>query len=243
MISNLGKYILMMIQVIRHPDKWRMFWIQLVTEIQKLGVESLGIISIIAVFMGAVAAIQTAYNIDSPLIPMSMVGFTVRQTMVLEFAPTVLSLILAGKVGSRIASEIGTMRVTEQIDALQIMGINTANYLVLPKLLAAMIFNPILITISIFLGIFGGWLAAIGLNLVTNAQYIEGLQSWFDPFSITYALIKTVVFAFIIVSVSSFHGYKITGGALDVGNASTKAVVQSSILIILFNLLLTHMLL
>jgi phospholipid/cholesterol/gamma-HCH transport system permease protein len=243
MISNLGKYLILMFQAVRHPDKWRMFWRQLIIELQSLGVESVGIVAMISIFMGGVAAIQTAYNIDNPLIPMTMVGFTVRQSIILEFAPTVMSLILAGKVGSRIASEIGTMRVTEQIDALQIMGVNSANFLIFPKIVAAMLFNPILITLSMLLGLFGGWLASVSLGLVSTGDYVEGIQSWFDPYIVTYALIKTVIFAYIIVSVSAFHGYVIKGGALDVGSASTKAVVNSSILIILFNLLLTQLLL
>jgi len=243
MITLLGKYLLLMVQVFRKPAKWKVFWRQLMTEFQKIGVESMGIVAIISVFMGAVAAMQVAFNIDSPLIPLITVGFTVRQSIILEFSPTVISLILAGKVGSRIASEIGTMRVTEQIDALQTMGVNSANYLILPKMVAALLFNPALITLSMFLGLVGGLLACVSLDLVSYTVYIEGLQAWFDPWSITYALIKTVIFAFIIVSVSGFNGYIIKGGALDVGNASTKAVVQSSILIILFNLILTEILL
>lgn len=243
MVSALGKYILLMIQVIRRPAKWKVFWGQLMTEFQRIGVESLGIVAIISVFMGAVAAMQVAFNIDSPLIPLITVGFTVRQSIILEFAPTVISLILAGKVGSRIASEIGTMRVTEQIDALQTMGVNSANFLILPKLVAALLFNPVLITMSMFLGLVGGLVACVALDLVSYHLYIEGLQAWFDPWSITYALIKTVIFAFIIVTISGYNGYIIKGGALDVGNASTKAVVQSSILIILFNLVLTEILL
>ena len=212
-------------------------------EFQKLGVESLGIVAIISAFMGAVAAMQVAFNIDSPLISPLLIGFTVRQSVILEFSPTVISLILAGKVGSRIASEIGTMRVTEQIDALQIMGVNSANYLILPKLIAALFFNPVLIVASMFLSLLGGLLACVLLGLTTATTYIDGLQSWYDPWSVQYALIKTVIFAFIIVTVSGFNGYIIKGGALEVGNASTKAVVQSSILIILFNLLLTEILL
>ncbi|MBW6459155.1 MAG: ABC transporter permease [Bacteroidales bacterium] len=243
MVSLLGKYLLLMIQVFRKPAKWKVFWKQLMTEFQKIGVESMGIVAIISVFMGAVAAMQVAFNIDSPLIPLITVGFTVRQSIILEFSPTVISLILAGKVGSRIASEIGTMRVTEQIDALQTMGVNSANYLILPKMVAALLFNPALITMSMFLGLVGGLVACVSLDLVSYTVYIEGLQAWFDPWSITYALIKTVIFAFIIVSVSGFNGYIIKGGALDVGNASTKAVVQTSILIILFNLILTEILL
>jgi len=243
LISLLGKYILLMIQVFKKPEKGKVFWGQLMNEFQKLGVESLGIVAIISTFMGAVLTMQVAFNIDSPLVSPLIIGFTVRQSVILEFAPTVISLILAGKVGSRIASEIGTMRVTEQIDALQIMGVNSANFLILPKLLAALLFNPVLIIMSMFLGLIGGLVACLLLNLASFTVYVDGLQAWYDPWSVSYALIKTVIFAFIIVSVSGFNGYIIKGGALEVGNASTKAVVQSSILIILFNLLLTEILL
>lgn len=243
MVSALGQYLLLMIQVFRKPAKWRVFWGLLMNEFQKIGVESLGIVAIISTFMGAVLAMQVAFNIDSPLVSSLIIGFTVRQSVILEFAPTVISLILAGKVGSRIASEIGTMRVTEQIDALQTMGVNSANFLILPKLTAAILFNPILIVMSMFLGIFGGLLACMMMNLTTMNEYVNGLQAWYDPWSVTYGLIKTVIFAFIIVTVSGYNGYIIKGGALEVGNASTKAVVQSSILIILFNLLLTKILL
>jgi phospholipid/cholesterol/gamma-HCH transport system permease protein len=243
MLTALGKYLILMSEVFRLPDKWKMFWKQLLNEFQNLGVDSIGIVAIISVFMGAVAAMQVAFNIDSPFIPLFTVGFTVRQSIILEFSPTVISLILAGKVGSRIASEIGTMRVTEQIDALHIMGVKAANYLILPKVVAALFFFPVLIIMSMFLGICGGWVACVAGNLVTSQDYITGLQSWYEPWSVSYALIKTVIFAFIIVTVSGYHGYIIRGGALDVGNASTKAVVGSSILIILFNLLLTQTLL
>jgi phospholipid/cholesterol/gamma-HCH transport system permease protein len=232
-----------MTQVFRRPAKFSVFWGQLMNEFQKIGVESLGIVAIISMFMGAVLTMQVAFNIDSPLVSPLIIGFTVRQSVILEFAPTVISLILAGKVGSRIASEIGTMRVTEQIDALQTMGVNSANFLVLPKLVAAVLFNPVLIVMSMLLGLLGGLAACLLLNLTSLTVYVDGLQAWYDPWSITYALIKTVIFAFIIVTVSGFNGYIIKGGALEVGNASTKAVVQSSILIILFNLLLTEILL
>ncbi len=243
LIAALGKYLLIMSFVFRKPQRMSMFWKQLMSEIYSLGIQSIGIVAMISVFMGAILAMQVAFNIDSPLIPLTMVGYTVRQSMVLEFAPTVISLILAGKVGSRIASEIGTMRVTEQIDALQTMGVNSANFLIFPKLIAAVVYNPILIIISIWLGLIGGWLACISMGLVTTTTYIEGLQSYYDPWSVTYALIKTVIFAIVIVTISGFHGYIIKGGALDVGNASTKAVVNSSIAIILFNLILTKILL
>jgi phospholipid/cholesterol/gamma-HCH transport system permease protein len=232
-----------MLKVFRRPDKWTVYKKQLITEIYSLGIESLGITAIISVFMGAVVAIQTAYNIDSPLIPLTMVGFTVRQSVILEFSPTIISLILAGKVGSRIASEIGTMRVTEQIDALDIMGINAPNFLIFPKVTAAMIINPVLIILSMGFGLVGGYLVASFTTLFTTQDYLEGLRGWFDGFTIVYALIKTVVFAFIITSISGFEGYMVRGGAIDVGSASTRAVVWSSIMIILFNLILTQLLL
>lgn len=232
-----------MLKVFQKPDKGRVYRKQLLIEINDLGIESLGIVAIISVFMGAVVAIQTAYNIDSPLIPLSMVGFTVRQSVILEFSPTIMSLILAGKVGSRIASEIGTMRVTEQIDALEIMGINPANFLIFPKITAAMIFNPIIIILSMGFGLAGGYLVALSTNLYTPQDYISGLRGFFDGFTIIYALIKTVVFAFLITSISGFEGYSVKGGAIQVGAASTRAVVWSSIMIILFNLILTQLLL
>jgi phospholipid/cholesterol/gamma-HCH transport system permease protein len=232
-----------MLQVFRKPDKFRVYRKQLVIEINSLGVESLGIVAVISIFMGAVVAIQTAYNIDSPLIPNMMVGFTVRQSVILEFSPTIMSLILAGKVGSRIASEIGTMRVTEQIDALEIMGINPANYLIFPKISAAMIFNPVIIILSMCFGLFGGYLVAFFTDLFTIHDYISGLRSWFDGFTIIYALIKTVVFALLITSISGFEGFVVKGGAVQVGAASTRAVVWSSIMIIVFNLVLTQLLL
>ena len=231
MISRFGKYILVMLKVFRKPDKFRVYRRQLVLEINSLGIDSLGIVVVISVFMGAVVAIQTAYNIDSPLIPLTMVGFTVRQSVILEFSPTIISLILAGKVGSRIASEIGTMRVTEQIDALEIMGINPANYLIFPKVSAAMIFNPVIIIISMGFGLMGGYLVAVLTNLYTPQDYITGLRGWFEGYTIIYALIKTVVFALLITSISGFEGYSVKGGAIQVVEASTRSVVWSSIMI------------
>lgn len=242
-LHTIGQYLLLMYRVFTRPQKGRLFWQQLFVEFQHLGVDSIGIVAIISVFMGAVVAIQTAFNIDSPLIPLSMVGFTTAQSVILEFSPTVISLILAGKVGSRIASEIGTMRVTEQIDALEIMGVNSANYLILPKVVACLLFNPVLIVLSMWLGVLGGWLAMEASGLVTTTDYLYGIRYDFRPFIIFYALIKTVFFAYIIATVAGFYGYVTSGGALEVGQASTKAVVFSSILIILFNLILTQILL
>lgn len=240
---HIGKYTLLMKQVFTRPDKQKIYYQQLFIEFQHLGIESMGIVAIISVFMGAVVALQTAYNIDSPLIPLSLVGYTTRQSVILEFSPTIIGLILAGKVGSRIASEIGTMRVTEQIDALEIMGINPANFLIAPKINAAMMINPVIVIYSMMFSIFGGWVAAVSTGVVTSADFVKGVQLDFVPFTVVYAIIKTIVFAFIITSVSAYHGYYTDGGALEVGRSSTKAVVQSSILIILFNLVLTKLLL
>ena len=241
--TNTGEYVLLMQKVFSRPQKGKIFWKQLISEVNSLGLESLGIVAFISAFMGAVVAIQTAYNITSPLIPMSMVGFTVRQSVILEFSPTVISLILAGKVGSRIASEIGTMRVTEQIDALDIMGVNSANFLIFPKIVASMLINPVLIVFSMWMGILGGWIAMVATGLVSTNDFVQGIRIDFLGYTIFYALTKTVFVAFIISSVSGFYGYITNGGALEVGQASTKAVVFSSVIIILFNLVLTQLLL
>lgn len=212
-------------------------------EVDNLGLDSVGIVAFISVFMGAVLCIQMAFNIDTPLIPIYTIGFVTRQSVVLEFSPTIISLILAGKVGSRVASELGTMRVTEQIDAIEIIGINPATYLIFPKIVAAVVINPILILMSMITAVIGGWLAGIFTGLVASSVYIYGIKAFFHSYDIVYALIKTVVFAFLIVSISAFHGYYTKGGALEVGESSTKAVVQSSIAIIVFNLILTQLLL
>lgn len=242
-IKDLGAYLLLMRRVFSKPEKKRIYYKQVLVEIEFLGLQSLGIVIFISLFMGAVVTIQTAFNINNPLIPLYTIGYATRQSMILEFAPTIISLILAGKVGSRIASEIGTMRVTEQIDALEIMGINSASYLILPKIAAAMIINPILIIISMFFAVFGGYVAGQVTGLVSSWEFIYGIQYEFQVYDVFYALIKTVVFAFLITSVSGYYGYYTKGGALEVGQASTNAVVQSSIFIILFNLVLTQLLL
>ena len=243
MLEHTGRYFLLIRRTFSWPEKWGMYRRRFFEEVDGLGVKSLGIVSLLSVFMGAVIALQTASNIDSPLIPASTVGYAARQSVILEFSPTIISLILAGKVGSNIASEIGTMRVTEQIDALEIMGVNSASYLILPKCMAAMFINPFLILLSMFLGISGGWMVSIGTGIVTTTDYMYGVRMEFDPYTITYALIKTVVFAFIITSVSAYHGYFTRGGALEVGVSSTKSVVYSSILILVLNYFLTQTLL
>jgi phospholipid/cholesterol/gamma-HCH transport system permease protein len=194
-------------------------------------------------FMGAVIALQTASSMESPLLPDYTVGFITQSSTILEFSPTIISLILAGKVGSNVASEIGTKRVTEQIDALEIMGVNSLNFLVLPKITAALVFFPVLVIFSMALSMFGGWLALLVSNLTTTEIYILGIRSFFNPFHITYALTKTFVFGFLIVSISSFYGYYVKGGSLDVGKASTQAVVSSSVAILIANFILTQLML
>jgi phospholipid/cholesterol/gamma-HCH transport system permease protein len=225
------------------PEKKYIFRKRIFEEIDNLGIGSLGIVIIISVFMGAVITIQAAFGFESPWIPLYAVGMTTRDSVILEFAPTLVSLILAGKVGSNIASEIGTMRVSEQIDALEIMGVNSASYLILPKIIAAVFITPFLIIISMFTGIVGGWIFGVLTGVVTPYQYMYGIQYDFRTYNIIYALIKTVVFAFIISSVPAYHGYFTKGGALEVGKASTRAVVYSSLLILIFNFILTQLLL
>lgn len=242
-ITHIGKYFLLLKYVFSRPERGSIFLRRLTEEIDKLGVKSIGIVALLSVFMGAVIAIQTAANIDSSLIPAYTIGLMSRQSIVLELSPTIISLILAGKVGSNIASEIGTMRVTEQIDALDIMGVNSAGYLIAPKIVAAVLINPFIIIISMFLGISGSWAAGVSSGVISNADFILGLQYTFDAFDIIYALIKTVVFAFIITSVSSYHGYYTRGGALEVGRSSTQAVVYSTVVILIANYVLTQILL
>ncbi|MFW6369862.1 MAG: MlaE family ABC transporter permease [Bacteroidota bacterium] len=242
-LHTLGSYILLMRRVFSKPEKGKVYYQQVIKEIEKLGIDSIGIVIIISIFMGAVITLQTRYNLENPLIPLYLIGLTARDTMFLEFSSTIVGLILAGKVGSNIASEIGTMRVTEQIDALEIMGVNSASYLILPKIIATAVFNPFLTIISMFVGIIGGWMAAVTTGALSSYDYIYGIQYWFIPFYITYSLVKTVVFAFIITTVPAFFGYYVRGGALEVGKSSTKGVVTSSILILLFNVILTQLML
>ncbi len=232
-----------MARVFQRPERYNMFFRSLINEIAAIGLGSMGIVAIISLFMGAVITLQTASNIDSPWIPLYTVGFTTRQSVILEFSPTIIALILAGKVGSNIASEIGSMRITEQIDALEIMGVNSASYLILPKIIAAVIINPFVIIYSMFLGIGGGWIVAELSGIVTTGQYLYGIQYDFDPFNITYALVKTVVFAVVITSIPAYHGYYVRGGALEVGKASTRGVVYSSVVVLILNYVITQIML
>jgi len=242
-LTQLGRYFLLLKKVFSKPEKPSIYFKQTMYELVSLGLNSIGIVAIISFFMGAVITLQTAYNTENPIYPTYLIGLGCRDSIILEFSSTISALILAGKVGSSIASEIGTMRVTEQIDALEMMGVNSASFLILPKIVATLLFNPILTLLSIIVGISGGWIAGTLSGVITSENFIYGIQYAFIPYYITYSMIKTLFFAFIITSVSSFQGYYVEGGALEVGRASTKAVVFSSVLILLFNVILTQLLL
>jgi len=237
---HIGRYFLLLRRAFSKPQKFSVYRKQFFFEVNNIGISSLGIISIISIFMGGVVTTQAAFGFTSAWIPLYAVGFTTRESIILEFSPTIVSLILAGKVGSNIASEIGSMRISEQIDALEIMGVNSASFLIMPKILAAVFINPFLIAISMFLGLFGGYVMGVSTGACTPYEYIFGIQAFFMPWKIWYALYKTAFFAFIITSVAAYNGYYTSGGALEVGRSSTRAVVWSSILILLANLLITH---
>lgn len=241
-LEDTGSYFIMLKHVFSNPTKASVLRNLIFKEIEDLIISSLGIVAFISFFVGGVIAIQTALNMDNPLVPDSLIGFATRQSVILEFAPTFIAIIMAGKVGSFITSSIGSMRVTEQIDALEVMGINPLNYLVFPKIIA-LLFFPFVIIISMFLGIVGGWVAAVYGGFTSATDYIAGLQDTFVPFHIVYAFIKTFVFAFILATVPSWQGYYMKGGALEVGKASTNSFVWTSVLIILSNYIITQMLL
>jgi len=241
-LENIGNYFLMIGKVFNKPTKWGIMKNLILKEVDDLIYGSLGIIVFISFFVGGVVAIQTALNIDNPLIPKYLVGFATRQSVILEFAPTFTSIIMAGKVGSYITSSIGTMRVTEQIDALEVMGVNALNYLVLPKIVALLLY-PFLIAIAMYLGILGGWVAGVFGGYSTSTEFIQGIQIDFEPFHVFYAFTKTIIFAFVLATIPSYHGFYMTGGALEVGKASTTSFVWTSVVIIILNYLLTQMLL
>lgn len=242
-LSNIGKYVMMLKIVFGRPEKWAVLRMRLFEEIQRIGIDSIPIVGLMSVFMGGVIALQTASNMDSPLLPEYTVGYITRSSTILEFSPTIMSLILAGKVGSNVASEIGTMRITEQIDALEIMGVNSRSYLILPKILGAVYFFPVLIIFSMGLSLLGGWLALVLSGLASTETYLLGIRSWFELGDIGYALTKGVTFAFLIVSISSYYGYYSRGGAVDVGKSATRAVVTASVAILVANFFLTQMIL
>ena len=242
-LIHIGRYLTLMGRVFAPPEKKRMYYRQTLKEIEFLGINSMGIVAIISIFIGAVITIQTSYNTESPLYPSYLIGLAVRDILLLEFSSTIVALILAGKIGSNIASELGSMRITEQIDALEIMGVNSASYLIMPKIVAAVFFLPFLTIMSIFIGLIGGWLGGIATGVVSSSDYLYGIQYAFIPFYVTYTLIKAAIFGFIITSISAYRGYYSYGGALQVGKSSTRAVVESSIIILITNYILTQLLL
>lgn len=241
-LHEIGKYFLMIKQTFVKPTKWSVLKGLIFKDIDDLIIGSLGIVAFISFFVGGVVAIQTALNLTNPIIPKELIGFASRQSVILEFAPTFISVIMAGKVGSFITSSIGTMRVTEQIDALEVMGINAVNYLVFPKIIA-MFFYPFVIAIAMFLGILGAYIAAVYGGFTSADEFLTGLKDDFIPFHIAYAFIKTFIFSFILATIPSFHGFYMRGGALEVGKASTTSFVWTSVVIIITNYFITQMLL
>lgn len=239
----IGRYFILMGKVFSRPEKAVIYRRRILYEMEAIGLDSVGLTAIISIFIGAVITLQMCINLESPFVPESMIGYATRETMILEFSSTVVALILSGKVGSSIASEIGTMRITEQIDALEIMGVNSASYLILPKIVAAVCFFPLLTILSIGIGIVGGYLIAVATDIMIPSNYVDGILVDFKSYSIVYSLIKSAVFAYIITSVSAFFGYYAKGNSLEVGRASTRAVVIGSVVIMIFNLILTQLLL
>jgi phospholipid/cholesterol/gamma-HCH transport system permease protein len=242
-LREIGRFILMMKGMFSRPENWKMYWKEFMHQCSEIGIGSLGIVAIISFFIGAVSTIQTSYQLISPLIPLSTISQIVRDTVILEFAPTLVSIVLAGVVGSKIAGELGNMRVSEQIDALEIMGINTKAYLVLPKIIAAIVVIPMLIVIAMVLGIWGGRIAGTMSGILSADVYDKGLREGFNAYNVFFSLIKAYTFAFIIASIPAFFGYNVKGGALEIGRASTKAVVVSCILILLADYVLSALLL
>lgn len=230
--THFGRYLVMLKSMFSKPENLRMYWKEFMHQCVEIGIGSLGIVAIISIFMGAVSAVQTAYQLVSPLIPKSTIAQIVRDTVILEFAPTLVCIVLAGVVGSKIASELGNMRVSEQIDALEIMGINTKTYLIMPKILAALITIPLLVILAMGLGIYGGRLAGTTSGILSADIFDEGLLKEFVPFNIRFAMYKAITFAFIISSIPAYYGYYVKGGALEIGRSSTKSVVVSCIMIL-----------
>ena len=242
-LQETGRYLLFLRLVFKRPEKWKLSIRQFFTEADKLVVNSIPLIALISVFIGAVLVIQTANNMTSPFLPKMYIGYMARESLVLEFCSTMVCLILAGKIGSSISSETGTMRITEQIDAMEMMGINSANFLVMPKILSTTLLNPLLTLMSTFVGLLGGYLIVALTGMIKVSDYITGIRFAFNGYYITYSLIKTAVFSFIISSISAYYGYYAKEGSLGVGRSSTKAIVVASALILIYNLILTRIML
>ncbi len=237
-----GRYFELLTKVFSKPERHSLYIRQTFNEIESLGVKSVGIVIVISLFMGGIITLQVAYNMTNPFLPTYLIGLGNRDTLILEFSSTVLALIMAGKIGSNITSEIGSMKVTEQIDSLEIMGVNSASYLILPKIIAVVLMFPLLYILSVFFGLIGGMIVGPAVGAVTVTDYLNGIQYSFNPYYVTYSLIKCLFFGFLISSISSFFGYTVEGGALEVGSASTKAVVNTNIMILIWDLILTQLL-
>jgi len=242
-LKSLGSYFLFLKTVFRRPEKWKIFGRQLIIEADKLILSSVLLVGVISLFIGGVLVIQTASNLENPIIDKMYIGYMVRESLVLEFCSTMIALILSGKMGSNIASEIGSMRITEQIDAMEMMGVNSAGYLVLPKIVATTLLSPLLMLLSLALGLVGGWLVVEATHIIPPASYITGIKAFYNGFYIFYSCIKMALFCFMISSIAAYNGYYARGGSLGVGRSSTHAIVVTSILILLMDLVVTQLML
>ncbi|MCB0661105.1 MAG: ABC transporter permease [Saprospiraceae bacterium] len=232
MVFHLGRYMIMMGNVFSKPEKMRVYWKEITRQMDDIGIGSIVIVCLISIFMGAVAAIQFAYQLDGQLVPRYYIGYIVRDLAIIESAPTITCLVLAGKVGSNMAAELGGMRQKEHIDAMEIMGVNTSAFLIMPKLTAALVVIPLLVIISAFVAICGGYIATVPTGEITADDYIRGVRAFFDPHNVTMMFIKSIVFSYILTTVSCYQGYFVKGGSIELGEASTRAVVISNILIL-----------
>lgn len=242
-LESIGRYVSLLGEVFKRPQRHRMFARELVREIYVQGVGSIWIVVLVSFFLGAVLTMQLGINMNHPLIPQFTIGYAGREIVILEFSSTIMCMILAGKCGSSIASEIGTMRISEQLDAMDIMGVNAANYVILPKIVGMMLFVPILVMISIMVGLGGGYIATLASPNLLISEYEAGLQMFFVSYNIFYSMVKSVFYVFFIASIASYFGYFVKGGSLEVGRASTRAVVMSNVAILIVDLVLTQLML
>ena len=241
--ESVGRYCMFLKMVFRKPEKWRIFWKNFINESDKLILSSVLLVGVISVFIGGVLVIQTASNLENPIIDKMYIGYMVRESLILEFCSTMVALILAGKMGSNIASEIGSMRITEQIDAMEMMGVNSAGYLVLPKVVASTLLSPLLMLLSLALGLVGGYLVVTFTSIIPTPSYITGIKAFYNGFYIFYSCFKMSLFCFLISSIAAFNGYYAKGGSLGVGRSSTRSIVVTSILILMFDLIVTQLML
>ena len=241
-LYHFGRYLEMMRVAFSRPEKLSMYYKETMRQMNDIGIGSLIIVGLIAIFIGAVTAVQFLYQLDGTLVPVYYVGYIIRDSTIIELAPTITCLVLAGKVGSNMAAEIGGMRQKEHIDAMEIMGVNTASYLIMPKVIAALIVIPMLVAIAAFVSVIGGYLAAVPTGMMSDAEYIQGVRSFFEPFNVVMMFVKSIVFAFLLTTISCYQGYYVKGGSIELGQASTNAVVFSDIMILLADYLIAVML-